>query len=103
MRDTAPPPACTPHPKQPSHTCQVANRSIALANIEEIAKHTLALNALPLRNDPSGCGRKLHNVRQGRLAPELREEAHSIVMHIIGDAPERAELLLQLQKHSLFT
>ena len=79
------------------HVKQVANRSIALANIEQIARHVAAFNALPLRNDPSGCGRKLHNIRQGRLAPELRDEAHVIVHRILGDAPERANLLRNLQ------
>jgi hypothetical protein len=43
---------------------QVADKAIALANIEAIARRAFVLKAVPLRGDPSGCGKKLHNVRQ---------------------------------------
>jgi hypothetical protein len=44
------------HTQPPPHSWpQVKNRSIALANIEKIAKQMAALKAVPLRNDPSGC------------------------------------------------
>lgn len=43
---------------------QVADKAIALANIEAIAERALQLRAVPLRGDVSGCGKKLHNIRQ---------------------------------------
>ena len=76
---------------------QVSDRQIALANIEAIAERASLLNALPLRGDPSGCGRKLHNIRQGRLGPGMRDEALAIVRRVIGNAPEKANVLQHLE------
>ena len=76
---------------------QVADRAIALANIESIAERAQALHMLPLRGDVSGCGRKLHNIRQGRLAPNMREEALGIVRRVLGGQPENSAVLAQLE------
>ena len=76
---------------------QASDRAIALSNIESIAERAAALNALPLRGDVSGCGRKLHNIRQGRLGPSMRDEALAIVRRVVGTAPERAAVLQHLE------
>jgi hypothetical protein len=75
----------------------MAERQVALDNIEAIAKRASALNALPLRNDASGCGRKLHNIRQGRLPPQMKETALAIVHRVVGNAPEKAMVLSCLE------
>ena len=71
---------------------QVADRATALNNVEAIAYRTLQLQAIPLRGDPSGCGKKLHNIRQGRLAPSMREDAIAIVHRVIGPSSQHAHL-----------
>ena len=71
---------------------QVSDRAIALSNIEQIAERAAALNALPLRGDASGCGRKLHNIRQGRLGPSMRDEALAIVRRVVGNSPQNANV-----------
>ena len=76
---------------------QVADRVVAYANIESIAERAQALHTLPLRGDVSGCGRKLHNIRQGRLAPNMREQALAIVRRVLGGQPENATVLAQLE------
>jgi hypothetical protein len=76
---------------------QVSDRAIALSNIEQIAERAAALNALPLRGDASGCGRKLHNIRQGRLGPSMRDEALAIVRRVVGNSPQNANVLKHLE------
>jgi len=76
---------------------QMSDRQVALSNIEAIAERAAVLNALPLRNDPSGCGRKLHNIRQGRLPPNMKEAALAIVHCVLGTAPEKASVLACLE------
>ena len=71
---------------------QAADRSIALSNIQAIAQRAMALRVLPMRGDPSGCGRKLHNLRQGRISSGMKDEALAIVRAVTGDAPENAEV-----------
>ena len=75
----------------------MSDRAIALANIEAIAVRAAALNALPSRGDSSGYGRKLHNIRQGRLGLAIRDEALAIVRRTVGRAPERAAVLAHLE------
>ena len=58
--------------------------------------HFVSLCVIPPINAPR-CGKKLHNIRQGRLAPELRDEAFAIVRRELGDSPESADLLHYLQ------
>jgi hypothetical protein len=76
---------------------QMSDRQVALNNIEAIAERAAILNALPLRGDASGCGRKLHNIRQGRLAPQMKEAALAIVRRVVGTAPEKAMVLSCLE------
>ena len=76
---------------------QVADRATALNNVEAIAYRTLQLQAIPLRGDPSGCGKKLHNIRQGRLAPSMREDAIAIVHRVIGPSSQHAHLVKALE------
>ena len=76
---------------------QVADRAAALANLESIADRAKVLHTLPLRGDASGCGRKLHTIRQGRLGPSMREDALAIVRRVLGGQPENATVLAQLE------
>jgi len=50
-----------------------------------------------LRGDPSGCGKKLHNVRQGRLGPALHREALQLVRSILGGDPACTAALAHLE------
>jgi len=77
---------------------QVADRAITIANVETIAQRAKAIKALPLRADPSGCGKKLHNLRQGRLGPDVRDEAIAIVRRVLGTDVEHSEILSQLEE-----
>jgi len=76
---------------------QVADKQVALSNVEAIAQRALSLQAVPLRGDASGCGKKLHNIRQGRLGPGLRDEALAIVRRILGGDPNCATVLAHLE------
>ena len=44
------------------------------------------------------CGKKLHNLRQGRLGPDVRDEAIAIVRNVLGGDTENAEILAQLEE-----
>ena len=130
---------------------QVADKTIALANIEAIAERALVLRAVPLRGEPrlpfhcpsitfhcptialpsgvplrgerlpllailppsptfshllsqvplrseaSGCGKKLHNIRQGRLGPSLRADALAIVRRVLGAEPRCAAVQAHIE------
>lgn len=52
---------------------------------------------MPLRDDPSGCGKKLHNLRQGRLSPDVRDAALAAVRSVVGNSAELMEVLRQLE------
>ena len=62
---------CTQCPCTPpaAHRVQVTDKQVALSNVEAIAQRALSLQAVPLRGDASGCGKKLHNIRQVRPPP----------------------------------
>ena len=66
----------------------MANEIVAIENIEAIALRARELRCVPQRDDPSGLGKKLHNLRMGRLAPRLREQALAVVRRILGDDEE---------------
>lgn len=83
------------------HAKQMSDRASTLANIEPIAHRALVLRGLPLRADPSGYGRKLHNLRQGRVGPDMRDEALAIVHRVIGTDPENATILSELEESIL--
>jgi len=76
---------------------QVTDKQVALSNVEAIAQRALSLQAVPLRGDASGCGKKLHNIRQGRLGPGLRDAALAIVRRILGSDSNCAGVLAHLE------